>query len=354
LRNYIGPFLISLLVSAFFSIFIFLTRRVHGSLTFDDWTSGVQKYHKKLTPRVGGLAFLLGLAAGGAYHGFEADQTLQLAKWAGIAALPVFLGGFLEDVTKNVTARDRLLLSFLSATIAYFELEVGLYRINWPWFDGYILGVPGISLILTVLMMGGLAHAANIIDGFNGLLLGVAILAVIAFSIVGWKAGASLLIIYMMIMLGSLLGIMLINFPRGRIFLGDGGAYLIGFLLALFALLLVKKFHLVSPWCPLLILIYPVVETLFSIYRKRVIRKKSAMAPDRLHLHMLVYRSLGARVGKAMGIERNPATSIVMWMIALVPMIPAIVWWNQSIILVICIAAFVVGYVTLYFRLLRR
>jgi len=353
MNSYFAPFLVSFLVSGFLGLLIVVTRRVHGRLTYDDAKIGIHKYHKSLTPRVGGIAFFVGLAAGGAYHGFEADNALRLAKWAGIAAMPVFLGGFFEDITKRVTARDRLLLSFLSATIAYFELKVGLVRTDWLWFDQFILAYPGISLLLTILMMGGVAHAANIVDGFNGLLLGVSILALTSFILVGIRVDAALLLIYMLIMLGALLGTFCINFPKGRLFLGDGGAYLIGFLLALFALLLVKKFDRVSPWFPLLVLIYPVFETVFSIYRKKVIRKRSAMAPDRLHLHMLVYRKLSSRVSVILKVEQNPATAILMWIIAVIPMIPAVIWWDRSDILILCTLLFALGYVACYRWVLR-
>ena len=155
-------------------------------------------------------------------------------------------------------------------------------------------------------------------------------------------------------MLGALLGTFCINFPKGRLFLGDGGAYLIGFLLALFALLLVKKFDRVSPWFPLLVLIYPVFETLFSIFRKRVIRKRSPMAPDRLHLHMLIYRRLGGKVSVALKIDQNPATAVLMWVVAVVPMIPAVIWWDRSSLLILFTLLFAFGYLVCYCWVLRR
>jgi UDP-N-acetylmuramyl pentapeptide phosphotransferase/UDP-N-acetylglucosamine-1-phosphate transferase len=208
-------------------------------------------------PRIGGIAFLVGLACGGMYFGLKDDNILTLAKWAGIAVLPVFLGGFLEDVTKNVTPRDRLLLAFLSAAIAYYELDVGLLRVGWIWFDENVMVFPGISLVLTMLMVGGVSQAANVIDGFHGLLIGIAILALIALSQVAHIAGNDWLALYMSIMIGSLLGVFAFNYPKGKIFLGDGGAYLVGFLLAVFGLLLVRNEE-ISPWCPLLVLIFSV------------------------------------------------------------------------------------------------
>jgi UDP-N-acetylmuramyl pentapeptide phosphotransferase/UDP-N-acetylglucosamine-1-phosphate transferase len=343
---------ISFLASFVFAWLIIKTDVYHRVLSHDHDTKGIQKFHSVAVPRIGGIAFLVGLACGGMYFGLKDDNILTLAKWAGIAVLPVFLGGLFEDVTKNVTPRDRLLLAFLSAAIAYYELDVGLLRVGWIWFDESVMVFPGISLVLTMLMVGGVSQAANVIDGFHGLLMGIAILALIALSQVAHIAGNDWLALYMSIMIGSLLGVFAFNYPNGKIFLGDGGAYLVGFLLAVFGLLVVRN-EKVSPWCPLLILIYPVFETLFSIYRKKVMRGRSAMSPDRLHLHMLVYHRVLSRTDFKSQTNRNAATGAIMWLIGGLPMIPAVVWWDNATVLVFSIFLYCAGYLTLYFWIIR-
>ena len=80
-----------------------------------------------------------------------------------------------------------------------------------------------------------------------------------------------------------------VNYPRGRIFLGDGGAYLVGLVLAVLSVLLVHRNSGVSPWFPLVLLAYPIWETLFSMYRRKA-RGHSTGRADALHLHSLVYR----------------------------------------------------------------
>jgi len=347
------PILVSFGCALFVSVLILTTKSIHGRFSFDSNTTDIHKYHNLPTPRIGGIAFLFGLAVGGAYHGFQADQTLLLAKWAGIAALPVFLGGFFEDITNRVSPRDRLLLSFLSAAIAFYELDVGLAVIGWPWFDENVLTIPGVSLVLTMVMLGGVAHAANIIDGFNGLLLGFSVFALATFCYVSFQIGENILIIYMGIMIGAMLGVFCLNFPKGKLFLGDGGAYLIGFLLALFSLLLVKKHSDISPWFPLLVLIYPVNETLFSMYRKKVVSGKSAMQPDDLHLHMLIYKNFGSSIGELTKLDRNPATAVIMWGVGVLPMIPAMIWWDQPRLLVLCVVIFIGGYIITYQKLAK-
>ena len=345
-------FLISFAVSLIFSKLILVTKSVHGAWSTDDQLSGVRRFHEVPVPRVGGIAILSGIAIAGAIHGLEADSQLHLIKWAGVAVLPVFLGGLIEDISKQFSPRDRLLLAFLSAGIAYYELNCGFIRTEWEWFDREVLSFPGVSLVLTLLMVGGVSHATNIIDGFNGLLLGVSILALVAFWIVAGQTDLKNYLVYISIMAGALGGVFVFNFPRGRIFCGDGGAYMIGFMLAILSLLMVRSREEISPWFPLLVLAYPVTETLFSMYRKTVWRNRSASEPDGVHLHMLIYGRVVRRLKIPRG-WRNPATSVILWAFAGAPMIPAVVWWNKSGLLILSLMVWLVGYVVLYLRLVR-
>ena len=345
--------LVSFLGASITAGLILVTAPLHARVTYDVDLDSIQKFHQKPVPRIGGIAVLVGLICGGAYHGLSADQELHLAKWAGVAAIPVFLGGLLEDLKKGMTARDRLLLAFFSATIAHYELQVGLERIDWEWFDTTIIPVPGVTLLLTVLMVGGVSHATNIIDGFNGLLLGVAIMASAAFIFVAYQIGATLQITYLSIMLGALIGVFVFNFPMGRIFLGDGGAYLVGFFLAILSLVLVKNHAAVSPWFPLMLLAYPIMETMFSIFRKKVLSGTPAMAPDGMHFHMLVHKVLIGRLSFLSPKICNASTSIVMWGVFLAGLVPAVIWWDDTKKLVFSLFWYVLAYLIGYSRLKR-
>ena len=155
-------------------------------------------------------------------------------------------------------------------------------------------------------------------------------------------------------MLGALIGLTLFNFPKGKIFMGDGGAYLVGFLLAVLALLMVKRFDNISPWFPLLALIYPVFETLFSICRKRLLSRQPAMSPDSLHLHMLAYRHFGDSAGGILCLNRNAATSVVMWCMASLAIVPAVIWWDQTQILQYLTIAYCLIYSLIYVWLAKK
>nr|WP_283773169.1 hypothetical protein [Craterilacuibacter sp. RT1T] len=179
----------------------------------------------------------------------------------------------------------------------------------------------------------------------------------VAGAIVSLAVGDMPLLALSLAMVGSMLGFLVWNFPRGLIFAGDAGAYLAGFILAELAVLLVAR-HLgvVSPWFPLLLLIYPVFETLFSIWRRKW-RKSAAGLPDSLHFHQMVYKRLvrwmvGSKEAKHLT-RRNSQTAPYLWGGALCSIMPALLFWRVQWALQLCTILFVIAYVWAYRRLVR-
>jgi UDP-N-acetylmuramyl pentapeptide phosphotransferase/UDP-N-acetylglucosamine-1-phosphate transferase len=142
-------------------------------------------------------------------------------------------------------------------------------------------------------------------------------------------------------------GFLLVNYPSGRIFLGDGGAYLVGLVLAELSVLLVHRNSEVSPWFPLMLLVYPIWETLFSMYRRST-RGQSTAHADALHLHLLVYRRVvrwrGFSENAAHRATRNSLASLCLWMIPLASFGTAIAFWDDSLVLQAVAVAFVILY----------
>jgi UDP-GlcNAc:undecaprenyl-phosphate/decaprenyl-phosphate GlcNAc-1-phosphate transferase len=155
----------------------------------------------------------------------------------------------------------------------------------------------------------------------------------------------------------SVFGFLIWNFPFGRIFMGDAGAYLLGFLIAELSMMLVVRNPQVSPWCPLLLVIYPVWETLFSMSRRAVQSLTQMGQPDALHLHQLIYRRLVKRFGSSKDphhrLMRNSFTSLYLWVLALMCAVPAVLFWNQTSLLVPFSLLFALSYVMFYRRLVR-
>jgi len=336
-------------------VLIIRYQHLHAHLTSDLDTGGVQKFHAVPVPRVGGVPVLAGTAGGLLAWWFLSAQYFGLA--LALCALPAFAAGLAEDMTKRVSPFWRLLATFLAALTASLWLGVVLLRIDVGWVDGWLAALPVVAILLTMVAVGGVAHAVNIIDGYNGLAGVVALMIFAALSYVCFKVGDYELLSVAVAMGGAVAGFLILNFPKGLIFAGDGGAYVIGFFIAELAVLLVSRHPTVSPWFPLLLVAYPVWETLFSVYRKKVLRGQSPGMPDGLHFHMLVYKRLvrwmvGSREAKHL-LHRNSRTSPYLWGVAALTVVPAVLFWQRTLALQLCFVGFVAGYVWLYRRMVR-
>ncbi len=318
---------------------------------FIDKTVGVQKFHKGRVSRAGGLGIFT------SFFLFLLFVSIQSGVWNYIllvfCPLPVFLKGLREDMSHNVLPKERLIFALFSALLAVVIFDLGIKRIDVFLFDG-VLSVDLIAYAFAVFAIAGMVNAINIIDGFNGLASGVSLMILISVAVVASKVGNEFVLTTSLIMVASILGFFVLNFPFGKIFLGDGGAYLIGFVIAVLVIHLVKNSDQVSPWYAFTVLSYPVIETLFSAYRKKVVRSASPFEPDRVHFHMLVYKRLTDRLFRGVGdLYRNSLTSVIIWVFALPPILIATVFYQSTPILMVTSVAFIVVYIAFYTALVR-
>jgi len=328
---------------------------LHAHFSHDHVDAGPQKFHAQPTPRIGGVALYVGmLGAGGLlmlpiFETSPPEYGLLL-----LAGAPAFFGGLIEDMTKNVGIYQRLLLTMVSAALCAWLLGAILPRLDIPILDDLLLWTLP-ALLFTVFAVSGVANALNIIDGYNGLAAGYAVLALAAMAWVSAQVGDVFLVTACFALIGALLGFLAWNWPAGRIFLGDGGAYLLGFLLAELSVLLVVRNPEVSPWFPFALLIYPVFETLFSIYRRRILRGHGAMRPDALHLHQLIYGRIvnNNKWTPADKLARNNRVAPYLWSINLFVILWALVFWQSPPLLLVGVTLFCVVYLALYRRIAR-
>ena len=288
-----------LIVGASFAacLVVVLTQNWHGKHSLDHDLNGAQKLHAKPVPRVGGLGLIVGLLIAGlasyVTHGNSYPTTLTLL----VCALPVFLAGFVEDLTKRVSVRTRLLSSFVSAALAVWLLGAQLTDVDVPGLDA-LMRFSIVGVLFTVFAVLGVTHSVNIIDGLNGLAGGAVCIMLAGLASLSWIYGDAVVMKLCLWGIAGLVGFMLLNYPFGKIFLGDGGAYLAGFWLAECAVLLLVRNPEVSTWTVLLCCLYPVLETAYSMFRRHVIHKVPSGLPDMGHLHQLLYKWLKHKYGK--------------------------------------------------------
>jgi UDP-N-acetylmuramyl pentapeptide phosphotransferase/UDP-N-acetylglucosamine-1-phosphate transferase len=348
-------FLVSFVVSALLTLLVIKHSKLHGRALDNNFT-GVQKVHMYAVARIGGLPIFLAVALT-AVLSIWREPTLgySLMMLLGCSSI-AFAGGIVEDFTAAVRPSRRLILTMAAAVLAYVVLDAKISRLDMP-FHTWKLGALWLVLPLTVLAVAGIANAVNLIDGFNGLASVVTIFMLLSLAYVGWQVSDMFILVSALTVAGATAGFLIWNYPAGLIFLGDGGAYFIGFMLGELALLLVMRNPQVSTWYAALLLIYPTFETVFSVYRRMFVRGKSPTMPDGIHLHSLIFRrvvqwAVGRKDARAL-MRRNARTSPYLWLFSLTAVIPATVFWRNTGFLIFFCLLFIISYVWLYARIVR-
>lgn len=349
-------FLLSFLVSLLATFMVVRSSHRHAWLSADHDLSGPQKFHHVPVPRIGGVALAVAVVAGVVfYQSDKTDRFETLWLWV-LAALPAFGSGLAEDFTKKVSPRRRLFFTAISTLLGIWLLNATITRTQVPGLDALMSWWP-ISIMFTVFMVTGLTHAVNIIDGFNGLASMCVLFMMLALAYVAYQVGDRFVMTSALICGGAILGFFFWNFPAGLIFLGDGGAYFLGFTLAELGVMLVARNHDVSPFFPVLMCAYPLVETAFTMYRRRILKGQKTSHADGIHLHTLIHRRL-VRWEHKDGVERrktarNSMTSPYLWVLCLLSVVPAALWWNNTPVLVGFLFLFGASYVVVYWRIVR-
>ena len=359
------PLLLSSLPSLLGSLLVcYLIKRfepLHRAHTFDHQVHAVQKIHDHPVPRVGGVAIMAGLLLGLVTLCFFGSQEGVGRPYLGLlllSALTIFLGGLAEDLTKQVSVRVRLVLAFISAGLGAYLLQALVPSLGLPWLDRLVDGTP-LMVLFTVFAVGGVTHSFNLIDGLNGLVGGFTLIVLSALLLVAYQVGDYSLVMLGLFVMMATLGFLIFNWPGGRIFAGDGGAYLLGYLTATLLVLLVARNPEVSPWFPLVLVGYPVFETLFSIYRRRFFQNARHDAPDDLHLHQLIYRLLSAHRKEAGGVpvSNNSLSVLPIWLGVLLVTLAAVRFAANThalmVIFLLGVVAYKLLYRALYFFVLR-
>ncbi|MDD2920249.1 glycosyltransferase [Rhodoferax sp.] len=313
------------------SLLLVLTRHRHGHLSMDH-PGAVQKFHLEPTPRVGGIGIYLALAL--AWLLLDAGPARQLLGVILLAGLPALVFGLAEDMTKRVGVLPRLLATMVSGLVACLLSGVALNRLDVALLDSVLTYWP-LAVMLTAFAVGGVANAVNIIDGFHGLASGTVILMLLALSAMAFQVGDAPLGLLGLLVAAAVTGFWLINYPWGKLFLGDGGAYFVGFALAWIAVLLPMRNPGVSPWASLLVCAYPITEVFYSVLR----RSRQGTSPgdaDKLHLHsLLASHFVQKHFPGCSNALQNACVAPFVWCFVAVPACMAIMFFDQTGLLMV-------------------
>jgi UDP-N-acetylmuramyl pentapeptide phosphotransferase/UDP-N-acetylglucosamine-1-phosphate transferase len=276
------------LMSFAVSLLIVLSKPLHEHLS-SDTLQGDQKFHQGDVPRIGGIAIFVSLV--GTWFFFFRDPVFGKIL---LASLPVFLTGLWEDIFKSVSSLRRLIAALIAGALFTYLSGYTLTSTDIYFFD-MVFNALYLFPILTIISISAFSNAMNIIDGFNGLASGSSAIMALSIAYLGYQSEDMLVMQLALLFVAAVLGFFIMNFPKGLLFLGDAGAYLNGFMLSVLAVMLVERNADITPLILLVIFAHPIIEVLFSVYRKVLRKGHRPDQPDKVHFHMLVYRSYARR-----------------------------------------------------------
>lgn len=284
--------LVVLLVSAAVTGALLVGRKLHIGVTGDVPTHSDHKLHSATVPRIGGVGIYVGGLVGLVL--FTPDMADSVAKsiWALWGCMSLVFGvGMVEDLTRRVPPAVRYAASIMAALMFSLAIgNLGITGVAIPPVDAVLSFTP-LSVVFFVFAVAGICHAFNLIDGQHGLCVGYSILVYIVLALAAGHTGQTALAEFALVMCVANLGFAIFNFPTGSIFMGDAGAYFNGAIVAVMTVLVVEGAPSISPWFAILLLIYPVSETFFSMMR-RYRAGRHFYQPDCDHLHHRLRRAL--------------------------------------------------------------
>ena len=245
----------------------------------------IQKIHEDFVPPIGGFLIITLFFL---FMYLFKPSSFILKNTIIFPALLIFVLAFLDDMFMDIKPILRFINIFICSLI-YISFNNSLPIIDIVFINDIFTQYPLIEILFYTLGLTTLANGSNMIDGMNGLAGMVLLSMIIGLS--------SLLLINdifkpnynsELISLGLLITVFLLfNFPFGKIFLGDSGAYTIGWIVGII-LMEVFSSNKIPTWTAVLIISYPVIEVIFSTLRK-LIQKKNPLYPDLDHIHLKLF-----------------------------------------------------------------
>jgi UDP-GlcNAc:undecaprenyl-phosphate/decaprenyl-phosphate GlcNAc-1-phosphate transferase len=248
---------------------------------------GERKIHKWPIPRLGGIAIFAGFMGSVLMvclmHQFPFDNTLTGVL---VGSSMIFTLGLVDDL-KNLSPKTKLLIQIVSV-ITIFMLNIQINTLDLPGAQLLILNA--LSLPVTAVWIIGLMNAVNFIDGIDGLAAGITLFSALTLTIIAMFTGQYSSALLASILAGASLGFLVFNFHPAKIFMGDSGALLCGFLLALIAVTGVLKTKMVVMILPIMVLGVPILDITYSVFR-RLLSGKSPLIADANHIHHQLLKS---------------------------------------------------------------
>ena len=283
-----------------------------------------RRVHDHPIPRMGGLAIFLGFVLSVLLFVDLDSQVLGLLLGAGIIAAM----GAVDDIV-SLKPWVKLLGQFFAA-FAAIRSGIVFDTISNPnvFSQDLFIQIGWLSIPLTILWIVGCTNAVNLIDGLDGLAVGVSCISSITMLMVSLFVSSPTVSIILVALVGGCIGFMPYNMNPAKIFMGDVGSQFLGFVLSTVSIMGLFKLHAIITFLvPLLALAVPLVDTIFAFFR-RIFHGQSPFQADRGHLH---HRLL------AMGMDQKQAVAVIYGISAVLGLIAVLLTGRTPLLRVICL-----------------
>ena len=300
-----------------------------------------RRMHDHPIPRIGGLAIFLGFLVSYLIFGTLDPETRAIL----MGAVILICLGVVDDIVA-LSAKIKLVVQIIAAAIpACCGVSIEFLNIPIGGPDNY-LHFGALSIPVTIIWIVGIANAVNLIDGLDGLAVGISSIASMVMLAIALLRSEAYVAVAMAALLGACLGFLPFNFNPARIFMGDTGALFLGYILATMSIQGLFKFYaIVSFAVPFLMLGLPIFDTAFAIIR-RVAHGQSPFHADRGHVH---HRLID------MGFDQKQAVTILYAISAVLGLLAVLLATSgESKIIFLALAAIICFYITVNVRRMGR
>ena len=331
-----------LIISLFLLQFLLFSLFKKKKIFNDEDFKKPQSVHKNPIPRIGGVILFLPLLIIFYYLG----DTTEIKGYFVVCSICFFLG-MLDDIkiVNNPILRFVFLISGLIFSVIFFEIKITSFGYEFlNNLNNYYI----FSIVLVTSCLFASTNGANLIDGFNGLMLLNVLVSILLLLIPAYLEKNFFIIKLLILVLPLLFFLVLLNFPKAKLFMGDSGAYLCGSLIGMITISLNNDWD-ISPFYLAYILIYFVFELFFSICRK-LVERKNPFKPDNMHLHLLLFQFLQNKKVK----EPNFKTSLTINFINFCLIATSIFFYKDILVTKIFFFTYMIIYTGCYFILRKK
>ena len=247
--------------------------------------------HTGVIPRVGGLGIMMGFALTYllCFIYLDARDNKSLIHYGiFVGAAASFLLGFIDDF-RPLGAKVKLLSQIIIGVIVH-QCGLSIDRVAIPFTD-VVIQLGFFSMWVTAIWIVAIMNLINLIDGLDGLAGGIGLLLMGLLGFLAYESGIAISFVLALGMVGSIFGFLFHNFPPAKVYMGDSGAYLIGFVIAALSLINYQKGTILAALiAPVMALALPIADVAFAMLR-RGINGLPIFRPDRGHIHHRLRRA---------------------------------------------------------------